>query len=216
MLTAGCGLEARYSHLFETWIDPSDVVIELSSEGIRFYDTRSGVRLKFHFFGALLADSLIAPYQLLLLEHADFYKNPFEWPTSSLEPGAVAQHIPGLHYGQVCLRREQWFIRSSEIKRILAQREPLLATAELRDTVRALTGIQSEHWFYRLLSAGRGENKPRFLDLCSPLSILTLRKTLRSLPPESVLSFTEMRPGPQSGMFCNKDGPVSTELMIEI
>jgi hypothetical protein len=176
------------------------------------------MRLKFHFFGAILADSLIAPYQLLLLEHADFYKNPFEWPVSSLEPGTVGlvQHIPGLHYDEVCLRREQWLIHPSEIKRIVAQREPLLATVELRDAVRALTGIQSEHWFYKLLRAGRGENKPRFLDLCSPLSVLTLRKTLRSLPPESVLSFTEMRPGPPSGMFCDKDGPVSTELMIEI
>ena len=218
MLTAGCGLEARYSHLFETWIDPSDVLIELSPEGIRYRHAKFGVRLVFHFFGAILADSLIAPYQLLLLEHADFYENPFEWPAFSSEsnPAGSIHHIPGLQYRDVCLRREQWLLRASEINRIVAQTDTLLATAELRDAVHAMTGIRSEHWFYKLFKAGKRENKPRFLDLCSPLSVLTLRKILRSVPPESVLSFTEMQPNPQSGMFSDGSGPVSTEVMIEI
>jgi hypothetical protein len=218
MLMAGCGLEARYSHLFETWIDPSDVLIELSPEGIRYRHTKSGVRLAFHFFGVILADSLIAPYQLLLLDHADFYENPFEWQSFSLESGSAGpvQHIPGLQYRSVCLRRDQWLFPASEVNRIVARSEALLATVELRDAVHALTGIRSEYWFYKIFKAGKRENKPRFMDLCSPLSVLTLRKMLRSLPPESVLSFTEMRPGPQSGMFFDQGGPVSTEVMIEI
>jgi hypothetical protein len=218
MLTAGCGLEARYSHLFETWIDPSDVIIELSPEGIRYRHAKSGVQLAFHFFGVILADSLIAPYQLLLLEHADFYENPFEWPVFPFGPSSAGsvQHIPSLQYRAVCLRREQWLLHASEINRIVARPEALLATAELRDAIHTLTGIRSEHCFYKLFKTGKRENKPRFLDLCSPLSVLTFRKALRSLPPESVLQFTEMRPGPQSGMFSDKDGPVSTEVMIEI
>ncbi len=218
MLSAGCGLEARYSHLFETWIDPSDVLIELSSEGIRYRHSKFGVRLAFHFFGVILADSLIAPYQLLLLEHADFYENLFERAAFSSEsnPAGSVNHIPGLYYHDVCLRREQWLLRASEINRIVAQSDALLATVELRDAVHAMTGIRSEHWFYKLFKAGKRENKPRFLDLCSPLSVLTLRKILRSVPPDSVLSFTEMQPNPQSGMFSDESGPVSTEVMIEI
>lgn len=218
MFTAGCGLEARYSHLFETWIDPSDVLIELSPEGIRYRHAKSGVRLAFHFFGVILADSLIAPYQLLLLEHADFYENPFEWQSLSFESGSTGpvQHVPGLQYRSVCLRREQWLFSASEVNRIVARPEALPALAELRDQVHALTGVRSEYWFYKIFKAGKRENKPRFLDLCSPLSVLTLRKTLRSIPPGSVLSFTEMRPGPQSGMFFDQGGPVSTEVMIEI
>lgn len=218
MLTAGCGLEARYSHLFKTWIDPSDVVIELSAEGIRYLHQKSGMRLAFHFFGVILAHYLIAPYQLLLLEHADFYENPFEWPASSsdLNFAGSVKHIPGLQYRSVGLRREQWLLHASEINRIVAQSEVLPATAELREMVHILTGVRSEYWFYKPLKSGKGENRPRFLDLCSPLSILTLRKTLRALPPESVLSLTAMRPGPQSGMFSDRDGPVATELMIEI
>jgi hypothetical protein len=218
MLKAGCSLEARYSHCFEAWIDPSDVIIELSPEGIHYRHSKSGMRLAFHFFGVILADSLIAPYQLLLLEHADFYENPFEWPFFFSEPdssGSV-QHIPGLQYHAICLRREQWLLHASEINKIVAQSDALVATAELREEIHALTGVRSEHWFYRLLKAGNRKNKPRFLDLCSPLSVLTLRKTLRALSPRSVLSFTEMRPCPQSGMFVDSVGPVSTELMIEI
>lgn len=219
MLMAGCGLEARYSHLFETWIDPTDVLIELSPEGIRYRHAKSGVRLAFHFFGVILADSLTAPYQLLLLEHADFYENPFDCPALSAESHPAVgpvQHVPGLQYRSVCLRREQWLFPASEVNRILARPETLLAAAELRDQVHALTGIRSEYWFYKLFKAGKRENKPRFLDLCSPLSVLTLRKTLRSTLPESVLSFTEMRPGPESGMFVDQGAPVSTEVMIEI
>lgn len=217
MLMAGCGLEARYSHLFQRWIDLSDVVLEISSEGIGYRHRKSGVRLVFHFFGAILADYLIAPYQLLLLEHADFYDNPFEWPSSFsglLSPGPV-QHFPGLHYRDVCLRREQWLLPASDVHNIVAQPDSLMATAELRDLVHRLTGAASEHWFYRLLKENKRE-KPRFLDLCNPLSLLTLRKTLRSHPPHSILSLTEMRPGPESGMFSDSEEPVSTEVMIEI
>lgn len=217
MLRAGCSLEARYRHLFDTWIDPSHVLIELSPEGIRYRHAKSGVRLAFHFFGVILADSLIAPYQLLLLEHADFYENPFAWP-AFLECGSAGpvQHVPGLQYRSVCLRREQWFLPASEVNRIVARPDSLLGTAELRDQVHALTGVRSEYWFYKLFKTGKRDNKPRFLDLRSPLSVLTLRKTVRSVPAESVLSFTEMRPGPQSGMFFDEGGPVSTEVMIEI
>ena len=76
MFTAGCGLEARYSHLFEAWVDPSDVLIELSLEGIRYRHAKSGVRLAFHFFGVILADSLIAPYQVCCSNTLTFMKTP--------------------------------------------------------------------------------------------------------------------------------------------
>lgn len=219
MFTAGCGLEGRYSHLFETWIDPSDVIIELSSEGIRYRCAKSGFFLRFHFFGLILAHYLIAPYQLLLLDHADFYENPFEWPApsaSNFYSGGSAQHIPGLYYRALCLRREQWLMCASEINRIVVQADVLLATVELRDAVHAITGLTSEYWFYKVLETGKRGSKPRFLDLCNPLSVLTLRKTLRCLTTHSVISLMEMHPSPQSGMLTDADGPISTEVMVEV
>ncbi len=209
----GCGFDARYSHEFEAWIDPAQVVVEVADGRVVYRHGPTWKRLRIHYRGFLLAQYLPVEYQLLLIGHADTFHNPFSGSDVLPEDGGI-RHIEPLHYGAVCLRRERWVVPAATFARSLADADPLRRTARLRDLLHERLREGVDYWYYRTPHrVGKG-HKPQFLDLRNPLGVATFRRALASLPDDGVVSLSPMQPVPahlhhEGGM------PYVTELMVE-
>lgn len=212
--TVGCGFEARYAGEFERWIDPSEIQVEASEETVLYRHARSGLPLRFHYRGFLLAHFLPPEYQLLLADHADTFSNPFRGAALHPDPGAGVRHQPGLRHGAVCLRRERWSIRADLLRAVAGDRDLLRATALLREWIQDALETDADEWYYQLPETGAKGHKPRFLDLRNPLCVQGFRRALAAHDGD-VVSLTPMEP-PPAHLFREDGVPYVTELMVEV
>lgn len=215
MLPTGCGFETRYRHCFKNWINAANIVVGERDGRVVYRDGASGRLLRFHFFGFILADFLTADYQLLLTEHGDSYLNLFEQNPITMSDAneSLVKHLPPLHYGSVCLRREQWAFSKSELDSVCGHDDILTCTAKLREWLHVSMGTDEDEMYFRTWSPRDGSS-PRFIDLRNPLGVQTFRRTLMGLPADSMVSFARMEP-PVAHLYSQNEGPFLTELMIE-
>ena len=211
MLAAGCGFEARYRHKFDHWVDPAEIYVKLEKDRVLYHQAPSGRSLKFHFFGFLLGQLLRPEYQLLLTEHADFFYNLFE---PSANSGQAIEYVPPLYYKSICLRREQWRFPKTFFDPIWKHTDILRCTLELRKNLRE-AGIDFRHSYFQPIDSAVPWHKPRYLDLCNPLSTHIFRRAVRSCSANTMVSLARMEPEPQNLW---REGRCSyvTELMIEV
>lgn len=212
----GCGFEARWGLGYERWIEPSGIEVHWQEGRVSYVDGTSGQRLRFHPRGFLLAQYLPIECQLLLADHGDSYRNPFD-EIAPVEPQAEVLAIPGAWYGPVCLRRPVWCLRRSAVLAELEKARTLKShalegAARLRRFVHARCGVDENLWFYSLPQAGRRAEKPRLLDLLDPLSVLAFRRALAS--GRGVVSLTRMDPAP-AGLWQHDGEGYACELMVE-
>lgn len=216
MFAAGCGFEARYRHRFQFWIDPSDVEIHLSQGGMMNYvHGPTGRSIRFHFFGFVLAEFLGPEYQLLLADHADFFHNPFRRDHGNLAWTEGVGRIPALHFGRICLRREEWIVARIALPAGLLKGPIVKGTLETRDWLHELTGSRCEEWYYCIPSEGNAPVRPRFLSLKNPLSMQVMRREVRRLGMGSRLALSQMEPR-DGGLLSHNGETFASEAMIEV
>lgn len=213
----GCGFDARFRHLFERWIDPSLILVEAHDGRIVYRDGVTKKPIRFHFFGFLLGQFLTPEYQLLLIGHGDYYLNPFDQYAVEREApeGDEVNHLPPLYYGPVCLRREQWAMRRHAFEKICREDDILASTAHLREIIHKASGTETDDWYYREMKVARGGAKPRYLDLCNPLSVNMFRRAIAGWSDDGVVSFARMEPTPDR-LYTEEQGRFVTEVMIEV
>jgi hypothetical protein len=209
----GCGFDARYSHRYERWVEPSEVVVALEGGRTAYRHARTGEELRFHHSGFLLAQFLGAEHQLLLAGHADSFRNPFLGP----EPQGCGDEVhlrPGLRYGAVVLRRDRWGFRRDALAGPLREANPLRFAALLRDWVHERVS-PADGWYYRVARSGARTYKPLYLDLLNPLSTLAFRRELAAASGSAGVSLTLAAPAAE-GLVRHGGAPYVTELMIEV
>jgi len=210
----GCGFEARWSHRFERWVDPAELAVERRGDEIGYRWTLEDVPVRIRYCGLQLAQHLPAEYQLLLLDQADTFDNPF-----ARDPGGnenrEAIHTPELRYRQICLRRESWSVPAERFSPLLAESDALRFATHLRGELQGMVSRDADHWYYSAPGLGRRSHKPRFLDLRNPLSAHAFRRTLGSMGQKGRIVFSEMRPGPDRLLEIGPERRV-TELMLEV
>jgi hypothetical protein len=211
----GCGFESRYRHNFERWIDAAGIIVESSGDKIVYRDRASGRTLRFHYVGFVVAECLPVQFALLLAGHADYYKNPFNRIVETGEDGG-ATYLPGVTYGHLCLRRQQWLFPASTFSKVKEQTDAVQSTLDLREIIFDCAAGREEHWYVRPYIPAIGMfAKPRYLNLANPLSVSVFQHTLSSLTPGTILSLSPMEP-PLSGLFEQDGQRYVTELMIEV
>ncbi len=205
----GFGFDCRWARGYARWLQPLQIEVGIQSGEPVYFDVDSGERLRFHHRGFLLASHLPVEYQLLLSEQADSYLNPF---ADESPRGGELEFREGTHYEGVCLRRDSWWVSSELLRNLAHPQNPVQALICLRRWVRQNIDHDSL-WFYRLPRGGRRGEKPRLLDLESPLSVIDFRHSLRGGGADVVL--TKMRPDP-AGLWQVGGAGYVTELMVEI
>ncbi|MEM6793428.1 MAG: hypothetical protein AAF725_05570, partial [Acidobacteriota bacterium] len=212
---AGTGFEARYSHRYRTWIEPEDLELALVAadgpERLVFRQRSTGRELRMRYRGTMLATSLPAEYQLLLLDHGDTFANPF---LRGRRPGSGAEtphRDPELRIGRVLVRRESWTLGPELLRQAPRTDDPLLFTADFRDWLREQLGVMQDRWYFQTPGGAKGSYKPRFVDFRNPLSGHAFRRCLGALPATASLSFTQLDPAPE-----RLPGRRVRELMIEV
>ncbi len=208
--SVGCSFDKRFSHLFEMWIDPADIVIERLGDELIYRHKSTGSVLRFHFCGFRLAESLPAQYQLLLCSHADAYHNPFLPQADNVNR---IYHDGPLWYGMICLRREAWSTTPGIFKNVLSESDILKATLKCRDLLRDVSCITNDHWYFRVFDGEGHASKPRFLDVTNPLSVCVFRREVKRRTCASV-AFSPMAPS-VSHLQTDSEGH-TVELMIEV
>jgi hypothetical protein len=173
----------------------------------------SGRRIRFHYVGFLQAQFLPIECQLLLAGHVCGYRNPFADGMQMHVPSDTEiEHDPGVFYRQVCLRRSSWYVPTSLLR-------PLLHSGDSPNVAIALRRWFHTHlapdelWFFRSHRSNRRGEKPRLLDLASPLSVNAFRHALAGGAKHVVL--TRMAPGIAGLWRVNGESYVS-ELMVEV
>jgi hypothetical protein len=210
ILPTGCGFDARYRHAFDHWIDPAAVMVESRKGHIIYREAGSGQVLRFHFFGFFLGQYLRPEYQLMLAAHADFFLNPFE---RSVSQGEEIQHVPGLCYRSVCLRREQWRFAKKMFEPAWKHNDILCSTIALREILRE-AGVSFESAYFELHHSTISWRKPRYVEICNPLSVHAFRRAVRSSFDDTIISIARMEPPAKNGSRGEKC-PHIMELMIE-
>ncbi|HEX2094850.1 MAG TPA: lantibiotic dehydratase [Longimicrobiaceae bacterium] len=210
----GCGFEARYAERYDRWIDPSEVQVEASGSRVVYRHARSGLPLRFHYRGFLLAQFLPPEYQLLLADHADTFFNPFRGADPRAVPLEGIRREPGLRYGAVCLRRDRWIVRPDLLLALVSGDDLLRSSALLREWIHAELEPDTDEWFYQGPGMSGKGYKPRFLDLRNPLSVQGFRRALAT-SAGGVVSLAAMDP-PEAHLFREDGAPYVTELMIEV
>lgn len=209
----GCGFEARYAHRYTRWIDPSEIVVESRAGQVVYRHASSGALLRIHYRGFLLSELLPAEYQLLLLGHGDTFHNPFR-RAATLEDCAL-RHDPGLYYGAVCVRREQWVCQKAVLTDLARERDELRFAVLLREWAHEHLRRGVDEWYFTAVDPRAMRHKPRFLDLRNPLSAHAFRRVVIASSWDGCLSFTAMEPRSE-GLFRVGGAPFVTELMIEV
>jgi hypothetical protein len=211
----GCGFEPRYAHRYARWVDPAEIAIELTDEGrVTYRHAPSGMRVRMHYRGFLLARYLPIEYQLLLADHADFFFNPFEGAELTGD-GRPLWHYPALTYRSICLRRERWHVKTSELGDVMRHTDIVRFAAALRDWVHDRLRGDTDAWYYGAWHADSRRRKPRLLDLLNPLSADLFRRLLTGLGSDDVILFTMMQP-PVDHLWRRDGAPYVSELMIEV
>lgn len=210
----GCGFEARYAHRYRRWIDPSEIAIELRSGQVVYRHASSGAILRIHYRGFLLSQMLPSEYQLLLLGHADTFHNPFR-RTDTLTGGCALRHDPGLYYGAICVRREQWVSQKAVLADLGREQDELQFAVLLREWVHQHLREGADEWYFMAVDPRAKRRKPRFLDLRNPLSAFAFRRVVTASSWDGLVSFTVMEP-PIANLFRAEGAPSVTELMIEV
>jgi hypothetical protein len=166
-------------------------------------------RLRFHHRGLLQAQYLPIEYQLLLAEHADNYRNPF-----ALDAGMSSTDVeyhPGLFFESICLRRDTWCVPIALLGPLLGS-DSLAAAAALRRWFHERIAAE-DLWFYRLPRLGSAGNKPRLLDLASPLSTSAFKHAITS--HEHAVFVSRMEPAVDD-MWRIRGKSYVSELMVEV
>lgn len=214
----GCGFESRYRHQFESWIDPSEIFVELRDGNVVYGHRPSQKLLRIHYVGFLLAEQVSPEYGLLLLEHADYFRNPFavRARTYNLETslGSLAR-VPKLVFGSICLRREEFRMPAGLVRRALEEEDPIAVTARFRDRLHEITGRQTDDWYFRAPTMNKSAMKPRYLDLGNVLSVHVLKREIWGVEKSSIISFSPMDP-PVEHLFSQEQERFTTEVMIEV
>jgi hypothetical protein len=210
MLPAACGFDARYRHQFQHWVDPANVTVELENGHVVYHEYSSGRALRFHFFGFLLGDFLTPEYQLFLTDHADFFNNPFD-RAPSFRPGM--EHVAPLYYGAVCLRREQWRFQKTFFDPVWKSDDILACTISLRGLLRD-AGLSFTQCYCELFDPAAHQRRPRYFEICNPLSVHVFRRAVRSSSSSTVVSIARMEPPAENFVREGQCFPM-TELMIE-
>jgi hypothetical protein len=211
----GCGFESRYAHRFARWIDPAQIAIDLDDDGrVAYRHISSGARLRIHYRGYLLARHLPIEYQLLLAGHADYFFNPFEGAELRGD-GRPLWYYPALTYRSICLRRERWHVKASELSDVVRHTDIVHFAAALRDWMHDKLRADADEWYYGAWHADTRKRKPRFLDLLNPLSADLFRRLIGGLNSNEVMLFTVMQP-PVDHLWRREGEPYVGELMIEV
>jgi hypothetical protein len=210
----GCGFDARYSHQFEHWIDPAEILLEAADGQVRYRHEPTGAQLRIHYRGFNLAGYLPAEYQILLTDHADTPRDPFRGD-DDLAGVDQFRHVPALHFGAVCLRRERWLAAAVALAPLLADADPLQRAARFRDWVHERLHPGAELWYYRTSNTETKGYKPQLLDLRNPLGVTAFRRAVAAVPRNGVVALSPMHPVPAH--LCQFEGaPYVTELMVEV
>ncbi len=209
------GMEARYRHRYEHWIEPAEIEFALAAaptggDSVVYRRADSEQLLNFHYRGFMLAEFLPAEYQLLLLGHGDTYSNPFLRSEGRPGPGDL-RYDPELRYGRVKLRRECWALSFDLLGKAPTDEDPFRFAVNFRDWLHSTLDVAADRWFYRTLGGPAGTYKPRYLDLRNPLGVQAFRRSLARLPKTAALSFTVLDPLPENLL----EGRMR-ELMIEV
>jgi hypothetical protein len=123
------------------------------------------------------------------------------------------EHRPGVSFGPICLRRESWAINIAALLDMFHAQDAVRSTLELRRWIHGhLSPI--DLWFYRLPRSGVRGQKPRFLDLANPLSVMLLRRALAAAPSRQV-ALSRMEPEAEGLWQVNGEAYVA-ELMVEV
>lgn len=207
----GFGFDSRWAHGYRHWLGPERLLVRLETGTPVFHDTVTGRRLRFHYRGLLLATHLPVEYQLVLHDHADTYQNPFADDAPRVS-GLDFEYREGVHFGNVTLRRDAWWLGAAAVRCALRDSDSASLSVALRRFVQKHLRDE-ELWFYHLPGTGRHGEKPRLLDLGSPLSVLAFRHALTNAANDVVLS--RMEPGPE-GLWQVGGRPHVSELMIEV
>lgn len=210
----GCGFEARYAHRYRRWIDPSEIAVESSAGRLVYRHASSGTLLRIHYRGFLLSQMLPPEYQLLLLGHADTFHNPFR-RADTLEESCALKHDPGLYYGAICVRREQWVLQKAVLADLAREQDELQFAVLLREWVHQHLRGDTDKWYFMAVDPRAKRRKPRFLDLRNPLSAHAFRRVVAASSWDGLVSFTVMAP-PIENLFQIEGAPFVTELMIEV
>jgi hypothetical protein len=179
----GCGFDRRWAHGYREWIEPTEIEIHVEQGRPIYVHARTGRHLRFRFPGLLAARFLPIEYQLLLIDHAGSYRNPFvaespgAAPSESGQSSIAVEYRPGLSFGPVCLRRESWVVPARTLRQIVSGGDVLSATAALHRFVRERLAPH-DLWFYHFTGLTGRLRKPRLLDIESPLSTMVLRHAL--------------------------------------
>jgi hypothetical protein len=208
----GFGFESRWARGYRLWLEPHEIVVGLKNGQPLYVHAPSGRVVRFQYNGQLLARYLPVEYQFLLAEHADTFSNPF---ASYFAEGvdAAVEHRPGVSFGPICLRRESWAINIAALLDMFHAQDAVRSTLELRRWIHGhLSPI--DLWFYRLPRSGVRGQKPRFLDLANPLSVMLLRRALAAAPSRQV-ALSRMEPEAEGLWQVNGEAYVA-ELMVEV
>jgi len=91
----------------------------------------------------------------------------------------------------------------------------VLNTAKLRQLVRSYVDCDTDEWYIWAAQSGGNKLKPRYLDLCNPLSANVFHRDITQLPDGAIIVFTPMEP-PRESLLLKNGRPFLTELMIEV
>ncbi len=215
----GCGFETRFAHRYAEWISPAAIEVALEAGTLVYRHRGSNRRLRLRYRGCLLSEFLPIEVQLLLLDQADAFHNPFL--ASDVPLAQETLEISEVRFRQVVVRRRELRVRASAIlgdgTRHRNQGGDLVRDAlRLRERIRSILPEEfAELWFYRLLN-GRGRlAKPRFLDLASPLSSEAFHRFLGRSSAVDTVCLSPLDP-PIENCFVEHGQPWATELMIEV
>jgi hypothetical protein len=207
----GFGFESRWASGYRNWIEPEQVLVQMANGRPVFVDAVSGRELRFRYRGGLLATLIPHEYQLLLQDHADYYRNIFATHSEQPVPRLI-EHRPALTYGRVCLRRETWLVSCGELLTRIG-RVGVQEWLAFRRWVYENLGV-AELWYYRIISAGRPASKPLFMDVSSLQSLRAFRHALRK-SVHGCAELSKMTPE-TSGMWQVDGSAYVAELMIEV
>lgn len=208
----GFSFGRKWSHGYKGWIEPEDVQVGIKDSSPYFFHKPSKRQLRFHFRGLLLAHFLPIEYQLLLIDHCDSFVNPFCRKRNLYSSNQELSYDPGLNFGPVSLRRESWAILSASLLKILESSDQLGATMALRLWFHNnLCG--EDFWYFEILNGTQRGEKPRFLDLLSPLSVAAFTRSLRGKP--CMVRLSKMQPA-CAGQWKVDGNAFSAELMVEV
>ncbi|MGH1364945.1 MAG: lantibiotic dehydratase [Calditrichia bacterium] len=210
----GFGMNARFKHLFKEWLTPEEIQLSLDGDQVIYSKAGSGQRIHFYYLGFALISGLATEYQILLANKNDFYLNSFaDW----IIPHADANPFqPGLTYGQICLRRDRWYIPGKEIPALIPADNTVSCAMRLLSWAERTLDNSCRYYYFRTAgNATRFAHKPMFLDVQNPLSVSNFYTRIAQNDPNSFVCFERMEP-PINNLYEYEKQKYLTEVMLEV